>query len=123
MARVLVTGAAGFIGSHLAEAVARDGRDVVALDCLTDYYDPSLKRENLGGRCHGWNPVRALFIGPYIDNAIKGWWRRNKSGTSDRCAVSEELRRIAGGDARVTVSAALKHWMAEHGDEQPVRVA
>lgn len=50
MARVLVTGAAGFIGSHLAEAVARDGRDVVALDCLTDYYDPSLKRENLGGR-------------------------------------------------------------------------
>jgi UDP-glucuronate 4-epimerase len=50
VARVLVTGAAGFIGSHLAEAVARGGREVIALDCLTDYYDPSLKRENLGGR-------------------------------------------------------------------------
>ena len=74
-------------------------------------------REDLDVRRHGWNPVRALFIGPYINNAIKGWWRRNKSGTSDRCAVSEELRRIAGGGARVTVSAALKHWMAEHGDD------
>jgi nucleoside-diphosphate-sugar epimerase len=47
--RYLVTGAAGFIGSHLAEALATAGHEVVGLDCLTDYYDPSLKEENARG--------------------------------------------------------------------------
>jgi nucleoside-diphosphate-sugar epimerase len=48
--RYVVTGAAGFIGSHLCEALARSGHDVVAVDCLTDTYDPDRKRENLAGR-------------------------------------------------------------------------
>ena len=49
MSRYLVTGAAGFIGSHLAEALAARGHDVVGLDCMTDYYDPALKEENARG--------------------------------------------------------------------------
>jgi UDP-glucuronate 4-epimerase len=44
--RFVVTGAAGFIGSHLAECLVADGHDVVGLDCFTDYYDPVLKEEN-----------------------------------------------------------------------------
>jgi nucleoside-diphosphate-sugar epimerase len=44
---VLVTGAAGFIGSHLAGRLLADGEDVTAVDCLTDYYDIALKRRNL----------------------------------------------------------------------------
>jgi len=44
--RYVVTGAAGFIGSHLAEALLADGHDVYAVDCFTDYYDPALKEEN-----------------------------------------------------------------------------
>ena len=44
--RYLVTGAAGFIGSHLAEALTASGHEVVGLDCFTDYYDPALKEEN-----------------------------------------------------------------------------
>jgi UDP-glucuronate 4-epimerase len=47
--RYAVTGAAGFIGSHLAEALTRAGHDVVGLDCFTDYYDPALKEENARG--------------------------------------------------------------------------
>jgi UDP-glucuronate 4-epimerase len=47
--RVLVTGGAGFIGSHVCEALARGGREVVALDCFDDFYDPMLKRRNLEG--------------------------------------------------------------------------
>ena len=43
----LVTGAAGFIGSHLTERLLREGARVTGVDCLTDYYDPSLKRRNL----------------------------------------------------------------------------
>jgi nucleoside-diphosphate-sugar epimerase len=44
--RYLVTGAAGFIGSHLAEALLEAGHDVVGVDCFTDYYDPAVKAEN-----------------------------------------------------------------------------
>jgi UDP-glucuronate 4-epimerase len=48
--KYVVTGAAGFVGSHLADALERDGHDVVAVDCFTDYYDPALKEENAAGR-------------------------------------------------------------------------
>ncbi len=47
--RMMVTGAAGFIGSHLSEALRAAGHEVVALDGYTDYYDPSRKRENAAG--------------------------------------------------------------------------
>ncbi|MCO5168030.1 MAG: SDR family NAD(P)-dependent oxidoreductase [Planctomycetes bacterium] len=42
--RVLVTGGAGFIGSHLVEALLRRGSAAVALDAFDPYYDPALKR-------------------------------------------------------------------------------
>jgi nucleoside-diphosphate-sugar epimerase len=44
--RYLVTGAAGFIGSHLGEALLAGGHEVLGLDAFTDYYDPERKREN-----------------------------------------------------------------------------
>jgi UDP-glucuronate 4-epimerase len=44
--RFLVTGAAGFIGSHLAETLSAQGHDAVCVDCFTDYYDPMLKEDN-----------------------------------------------------------------------------
>jgi UDP-glucuronate 4-epimerase len=44
--RYLVTGAAGFIGSHLGEALAARDHEVVGIDSFTDYYDPALKEEN-----------------------------------------------------------------------------
>jgi UDP-glucuronate 4-epimerase len=47
--RFVVTGAAGFIGSHLGEALRARGDEVVAVDCFTDYYDPKEKEENARG--------------------------------------------------------------------------
>lgn len=46
--RYVVTGAAGFIGSHLTESLLAGGHDVVAVDCFTDYYDPAEKERNAG---------------------------------------------------------------------------
>ena len=43
----LVTGAAGFIGFHLSRRLLEIGWDVVGIDNLNDYYDPSLKRARL----------------------------------------------------------------------------
>jgi UDP-glucuronate 4-epimerase len=47
--RYLVTGAAGFIGSHLAEALLRDGHEVLGVDSYTDYYDRARKGRNAAG--------------------------------------------------------------------------
>lgn len=44
--RVLITGAAGFIGSHLVERCLSLGWEVIAVDAFTDYYDEALKRAN-----------------------------------------------------------------------------
>jgi UDP-glucuronate 4-epimerase len=45
----LLTGAAGFIGSHVAQQLLARGDTVVGLDNLNDYYDPQRKRANLAG--------------------------------------------------------------------------
>ncbi|TMC81935.1 MAG: NAD-dependent epimerase/dehydratase family protein [Chloroflexi bacterium] len=45
--RAVVTGAAGFIGSHLCDRLLADGHDVVGIDCFRDYYSRTLKEQNL----------------------------------------------------------------------------
>ncbi|MCA1682452.1 MAG: NAD-dependent epimerase/dehydratase family protein [Actinobacteria bacterium] len=45
--RVLITGGAGFIGSHLSEACLARGWSVTAVDCFTDYYPEAVKRSNI----------------------------------------------------------------------------
>lgn len=44
--KIVVTGAAGFIGSHLAETLAKQGHEVVGIDSFTDYYAAPLKKAN-----------------------------------------------------------------------------
>jgi len=46
---VVVTGCAGFVGSTVTEALLELGCQVTGVDCLTDYYDVDLKRENMSG--------------------------------------------------------------------------
>jgi len=45
--KVLVTGGAGFIGSHTTERLLSLGHEVAILDCFNDYYNPAIKRANL----------------------------------------------------------------------------
>jgi nucleoside-diphosphate-sugar epimerase len=47
MSRVLVTGASGFIGSHLSERLVADGHDVIGVDCFSEHYARELKQLNL----------------------------------------------------------------------------
>ena len=47
MSRYMVTGAAGFIGSHISHRLLRAGHEVVGVDSLTSFYEPSQKEANL----------------------------------------------------------------------------
>jgi len=52
MSTIVVTGGAGFIGSHLCEALLATGRQVVAIDSFDDFYDPQVKRANVAACLH-----------------------------------------------------------------------
>ena len=59
MKRILVTGAAGFIGSHVVETLLARGDRVAALDEFNDYYEPALKRANVAEALK--NPQYTLY--------------------------------------------------------------
>src|SRR6516162_2517353 len=71
--KCLVTGAAGFIGSHLCERLLRDGHDVAGLDAFIPYYPRPVKEANLAGcREHPhftWHALdlRHEHLGPALD--------------------------------------------------------
>jgi UDP-glucuronate 4-epimerase len=47
--KILITGGAGFIASHLCEALLADGAEVTIIDDFNDYYDPAIKEANIAG--------------------------------------------------------------------------
>ena len=66
--KLLVTGGAGFIGSHLADRRLARGDRVVVLDDFNDYYDPAVKRANVA--LHRGNPRYRLVEGDIRDRAL-----------------------------------------------------
>ena len=46
MAKIFITGGAGFIGSTASERLLKEGNDLVAIDSFNSYYDPQLKEKN-----------------------------------------------------------------------------
>jgi UDP-glucuronate 4-epimerase len=63
--RCLVTGCAGFIGSHLAERLVGDGHTVTGVDAFTDFYARGLKEANLADLAQ--NPAFSLVEGNLLD--------------------------------------------------------
>ena len=72
--RALVTGCAGFLGSHLSEHLISRGVEVVGVDRFSDYYDPWLKERNLAGLCEQpeFELVRADLASDPLDEMLEG---------------------------------------------------
>ena len=68
---VVVTGVAGFIGSHLAEALVERGHEVVGIDCFTTAYPPAAKRANLERLLA--SPSFRLVEGDLVTLALDAW--------------------------------------------------
>ena len=62
--KALVTGAAGFIGSTLSEALLSRGTDVIGLDCFTDYYPRAAKEQNL-------EPLRSRANFTFVEDRLQ----------------------------------------------------
>ncbi len=66
--KVLVTGGAGFIGSHLVEKLIANNHQIVCLDSFNDYYDPSIKRNNIKAALK--SSSYQLVEGEILDNEL-----------------------------------------------------
>ena len=64
----LVTGAAGFIGSHLCERLVEEGHHVIGLDNFNDFYDPEIKKRNISGLLD--NPNFTLIPGDILNQEL-----------------------------------------------------
>jgi hypothetical protein len=65
MSKIVITGGAGFIGSHIAENLAKEGHEIVIVDNLDPYYSVDLKKRNLDIVLHSGD---ATFINADITN-------------------------------------------------------
>ncbi len=66
--KVLVTGGAGFIGSHLVERLLGMGHDIVCLDNFNDFYDPAVKHRNIEKAF--WSKRYTLVSGDILDRDL-----------------------------------------------------
>lgn len=133
---LLVTGAAGFIGSHLAEALARAGHRVVGLDAFTDFYDLSLKEENARAATVAGVDLRRLdLVTDDLSDAVRAadavLHLAAQPGLSNRTTFDDYVRNnllatgrlltaveAAGGSARfINISTSSVYGAEATGDE------
>src|SRR5881397_878454 len=87
--RVLVTGGAGFIGSHLAEKLLASGHQVVILDDFNDFYDPQTKHANVAGLARD---VTVYHVDLRDSESVRNLFHREKLGAIAHLAARAGVR-------------------------------
>ncbi|MBZ2166315.1 GDP-mannose 4,6-dehydratase [Methanobacterium spitsbergense] len=104
--KALVTGCAGFIGSHLTEKLLEQDYDVIGIDCFTDYYSNELKRSNISNSLKNNNftlieeDITTLTEFPDVDYIFhlagqpgvrKSWGQTFETYTKDNIYATQRL--------------------------------
>ena len=119
--KVLVTGAAGFIGMHICERLLERGDEVLGVDDLNDYYDPGLKQARL---VLTWpcSTVLHMAKAARVLAALKrdGWIESRRSGSHRVLAKGDQQRIWAyhdgvdlGGPAMARIARDYGYTLAE----------
>ena len=104
--RCLVTGAAGFIGSHISEALIDRCHEVVGIDCFTDYYARAIKESNLSALRNSprFTMVEANLLEHDLDHLLKGveviYHEAAQAGV--RASWGQSFRIYTGNNIRAT---------------------
>jgi UDP-glucuronate 4-epimerase len=101
--RILVTGAAGFIGFHTAKRLIERGDDVVGFDAVNDYYDPSLKEARLS----------LLAESAKI---AQGRWRFIRADLTDQAAVNDAFKEPFDRVIHLAAQAGVRHSLTHPRD-------
>jgi UDP-glucose 4-epimerase len=95
--RCLVTGVAGFVGSHIAERLLADGHEVCGIDAFIDYYDRSIKEQNLERpRCwRTFSFVEGNLVNMPLRSVLEGvdWIFHQAAQAGVRASWGEEFAR------------------------------
>ena len=102
--RALVTGCAGFIGSHLTESLLADGHDVLGVDCFNDNYDARAQARQPRGRAG----VRALPAGGRRPGPRRPRAAGRRTATS--CSISPPSRACARAGAGASTATCTTTW-------------
>ena len=112
MTQVLVTGAAGFIGSHLCEALIARGCTVRGLDSFTTFYDPERKRGNLDDLVH--DPAFELVAGDLLtarlDEVLDGVDAVAPGNASRRTTTSGRRRCSCTAATSASSTSTARRW-------------
>ena len=77
--KILVTGAAGFIGSHTAKFLCERGDSVVGIDCINDYYSPKVKKHNISELEKNYPDNFLFYTGDILDQKfLENFFSENK---------------------------------------------
>ncbi|MGE3873478.1 MAG: NAD-dependent epimerase [Parvibaculaceae bacterium] len=101
--RILVTGAAGFIGFHTARRLIERGDDVVGLDVVNGYYDPALKE------------ARLALLGRSAQTA-QGSWRFIRADLTDAAAVKDAFTQPFDRVIHLAAQAGVRHSLTHPHD-------